>query len=158
MLNHGSAPPLPDVSTEKVITTPAPMPDEPVTDVTPLQALLQYHILPFPLRPADIQDGMLIGTERRTPALKGGRERLRVDVSDRLDPSDWDNIGQGEIRFGGSTVLGKPSKLLPLSCGSSADSPQSKAGTLLFTSFRVSLHHPMTPSRSLSPTCSCPHS
>jgi len=87
---------------------PAPMPDEPIPDASPLKALLQYHILPFPLQPSNIKDGMLVGTERRSSGLKGERQRLRVDVSERLDPTDWDTIGNGEIRFGGSTVLGKP--------------------------------------------------
>lgn len=77
-------------------------------DVSPIAALLQYHILPGRLSPKDIHDGMLVGTELRTSALKGGRQRLKVDVSDHLDRTNWDNIGRGEIRFGGSTVLGKP--------------------------------------------------
>jgi len=92
------------------VILPAPMPNEPISDVTPLQALLQYHIIPGRLQPADIKDGMLLGTERRTSALKGGRQRLRADVSDRFDPVDWDNAGQGEIRFGGATVIGKPGR------------------------------------------------
>jgi len=78
------------------VILPAPMPNEP--------------IIPGRLQPADIKDGMLLGTERRTSALKGGRQRLRADVSDRFDPVDWDNAGQGEIRFGGATVIGKPGR------------------------------------------------
>ena len=81
---------------------------EPFKDVSPIAALLQYHILPGRLTPADVKDGMLVGTEMRTSALKGGRQRLRVDVSDRLDRVHWDNVGEGEIRFGGATVLGRP--------------------------------------------------
>lgn len=77
-------------------------------DVSPIAALLQYHIIPGKLVPADIYDGLLIGTELRTSLLKGGRQRLRVDVSENLDRLEWANVGQGEIRFGGATVLGHP--------------------------------------------------
>ena len=87
---------------------PMPMPNEPISDVSPLQKLLQYHILPGRLLPSHIKDGMLLGTELRTSALKGGRQKLRVDVSERLDRNNWEDFGQGEIRFGGATVLGKP--------------------------------------------------
>ena len=87
---------------------PMPMPNEPISDVSPLQKLLQYHILPGRLLASNIKDGMLLGTELRTSALRGGRQRLRVDVSERLDRNKWDDFGQGEVRFGGATVLGKP--------------------------------------------------
>lgn len=81
-----------------------------VKDSSPLAALLQYHFLPGRLLPAEIKDGMLLGTELRTSALDGGRQRLLVDVSERpgRDRNDWETIGEGEIRFGGATVLGKP--------------------------------------------------
>lgn len=87
---------------------PAALQQRAFEDVSPIAALLQYHILPGRLSPKDIHDGMLVGTELRTSALKGDRQRLKVDVSDRLDRTNWENIGQGEIRFGGATVLGKP--------------------------------------------------
>lgn len=82
--------------------------DEPFRDASPIAALLQYHFLPGRLLPPDIKDGMLLGTELRTSALRGGRQRLRVDVSERLDRYNWKDMGGGEIRFGGSAVLGKP--------------------------------------------------
>jgi hypothetical protein len=88
---------------------------EPMKDVTPLQALLQYHILPGRLMPGDIKDGMLVGTELRTSALAGGRQRMRVDVADRLDGGIIDSIGSGDIRFGGATAMGSPSKFNYLS-------------------------------------------
>lgn len=83
---------------------------EPIKDSSPLASLLQYHILPGRLLPSDIKDGMLLGTELKTSALNRGRQRLLVDVSERpgKDRSDWETIEQGEIRFGGATVLGKP--------------------------------------------------
>jgi hypothetical protein len=84
--------------------------DEPMKDVTPLQALLQYHILPGRLMPGDIKDGMLVGTESRTSSLGGGRQRMRIDVADRLDGGAVDVIGLGDIRFGGATALGAPSE------------------------------------------------
>ncbi|WRT68887.1 uncharacterized protein IL334_005869 [Kwoniella shivajii] len=85
---------------------------KPTQDPSAIAGLLQYHILPGRLLPSDIKDGMLLGTELRTSALKGNRQRLRVDVSERLqnDPINWEAIGEGEIRFGGTTVLGKPVK------------------------------------------------
>lgn len=82
---------------------------EPMKDATPLQALLQYHILPGRLMPGDIKDGILVGTELRTSSLAGGRQRMRVDVADRLDGGVIDTIGLGDIRFGGATVMGTPS-------------------------------------------------
>ncbi|KAK8843447.1 hypothetical protein IAR55_007104 [Kwoniella newhampshirensis] len=85
---------------------------EPFVDVSPLAALLQYHIIPGRLLPEDIKDGMLLGTELRTSALGGERQRLRVDVTETLgrDRIDWETVGEGEVRFGGATVLGKPVK------------------------------------------------
>jgi hypothetical protein len=59
--------------------------------------------------PGDIKDEMLVGTELRTSSLAGGRQRLRIDVADRLDGGSVDNIGLGDIRFGGATALGPPS-------------------------------------------------
>jgi uncharacterized surface protein with fasciclin (FAS1) repeats len=76
-------------------------------DVSPLAALLQYHIIPGRLMPADLKDGLLVGTELRTSSLNGARQRLPVELSDRIDRSNWE-VGNGEIRFGGATVLGKP--------------------------------------------------
>ena len=89
------------------VITPAPG-EPPFHDASPLAALLQYHILPGRLSPSDITDGMLVGTELRISTLKGERQRLRIDVSDRLERTNWDNLGEGEIRFGGASVLGKP--------------------------------------------------
>ncbi|WWD06482.1 hypothetical protein V865_004572 [Kwoniella europaea PYCC6329] len=98
-------------SSEDLITTDSTA-KKPIQDASPLAALLQYHILPGRLLPSDIKDGMLLGTELRASSLGGGRQRLRVDVSERFqrDRNDWEAIGEGEIRFGGATVLGRPVK------------------------------------------------
>ncbi|WWC91370.1 uncharacterized protein L201_006313 [Kwoniella dendrophila CBS 6074] len=84
----------------------------PIKDASPLASLLQYHILPGRLLPSDIKDGLLLGTELKPSSLAGGRQKLQVDVSDRFDrdKKDWEAIGEGEIRFGGATVIGKPVK------------------------------------------------
>jgi hypothetical protein len=83
---------------------------EPMKDASPLQALLQYHILPGRLLPGDIKDGMLVETEQRTGLLAGGRQRMRIDVADQLDGGVMDNVGMGDIRFGGATAMGAPSR------------------------------------------------
>jgi len=83
---------------------------EPMKDASPIQALLQYHILPGRLLPGDIKDGMLVETEQRTSSLAGGRQRMRIDVADQLDEGAIDNVGLGDIRFGGATAMGMPSR------------------------------------------------
>jgi len=82
--------------------------DEVVPSVSPIAALLKYHILPGRLAPGDIRDGMLVSTELRTSLLAGARQRLAVEVSENLQIGE---IGQGEIRFGGASVLGTPGKI-----------------------------------------------
>ena len=115
---HG-APPLPEVWTSaegpsaEEVSVAGDTTNE-SKDPSPLQQLLQYHILPGRISPSDIKDGMLVGTELSTQALGGGRQRLRVDVSDRIVKGriNWEDIAAGEIRFGGATVLGKPGECL----------------------------------------------
>lgn len=102
-------PPLPSHQLWRTYEQSAEFFDMEVKDVTPLQALLQYHILPGRLMPRDIKDGMLIGTELRTSSLKGGRQRMRIDVADRLGDGGSESVGHGDIRFGGATALGAPS-------------------------------------------------
>ncbi|ORX38916.1 hypothetical protein BD324DRAFT_617870 [Kockovaella imperatae] len=108
-------PPLPHVwqhvKRDQVVTPnhrSVQLADEPFKDASPLAALLQYHILPGRYDPSDIKDGMLLGTELRTSSLKGERQRLRVDISSNRGKLQWDTVGQGEIRFGGASVRGKP--------------------------------------------------
>ncbi|WVQ81644.1 hypothetical protein IAT38_003768 [Cryptococcus sp. DSM 104549] len=83
---------------------------EPFKDVSPLAALLQYHILPGKLLPTDLRNGQLLATEMRTSALGGERQRLRVEMPHENGKSRWETVGEGEVRFGGATVLGKPVK------------------------------------------------
>lgn len=83
---------------------------EEMKDVSPLQALLKYHILPGRLMPRDIEDGMLIGTELRPSSLKFGRQRLRIDVAERLGEDGLESVSHGDIRFGDATALGSPGK------------------------------------------------
>jgi uncharacterized surface protein with fasciclin (FAS1) repeats len=108
---HGS-PPLPThepVQTEAFETAVV---GETLKDATPLQALLQYHIIPGRLMPGDIKDGMLVGTELRTSSLAGGRQRMRIDVAERLGAGSIETVELGDIRFGGATALGTPSGLI----------------------------------------------
>lgn len=91
--------------------------DGPFKDASPLASLLQYHILPGKLSPKAIKDGMLVGTEMRTSALRGERQRLEVGVSDRLNQLNWADLGAGDISFGGATVLGKPGELPGIESG-----------------------------------------
>ncbi|ODO01697.1 hypothetical protein I350_06523 [Cryptococcus amylolentus CBS 6273] len=90
----------------------SPIGNTPFKDVSPLAALLQYHILPGKLLPQDLKDGQLLPTEMRTSALGGERQRLRVEVAEKdgSSHSDWETVGEGKVRLGGATVVGKPVK------------------------------------------------
>ncbi|KAL7421472.1 hypothetical protein Q5752_004359 [Cryptotrichosporon argae] len=90
------------------VATPGLDNAKPIPDASPLAALLQYHILPGKLAPVDIKDGMLVGTELRTSALGGARQRLRVDVSQRLGARGDSQVAKGEIRFGDASIMGPP--------------------------------------------------
>jgi hypothetical protein len=35
---------------------------------------------------------------------------MRIDVADQLDGGAMDNVGMGDIRFGGATAMGAPSR------------------------------------------------
>lgn len=76
-------------------------------NLSPIAALLKYHILPGKVTPSDLRDGTLLPTELRTSSLGGARQRLAVDISDGVQV---DNVGRGQIRFGGAAVLGSPGK------------------------------------------------
>ncbi|WVQ75361.1 hypothetical protein IAR50_004980 [Cryptococcus sp. DSM 104548] len=90
----------------------SPIANMPFKDASPLAALLQYHILPGKLLPQDLKDGTLLPTEMRTSALGGERQRLRVEVAEKDGNShvDWETVGEGKVRLGGATVIGKPVK------------------------------------------------
>lgn len=76
-------------------------------DVSPLAALLQYHIVPGRFKPRDVSDGMLLNTELHLKALNGEAQRLPVAISDRHSPKESPSE---ELRFGGALVLGQPLK------------------------------------------------
>lgn len=105
-------PPLPSHQLWRGFEQDAQSFDNGFKDVTPLQALLQYHILPGRLMPRDIKDGMLVGTELRTTSLKNGRQRMRIDVAERLGEGGAESVSHGDIRFGGATALASPSQWL----------------------------------------------
>lgn len=76
-------------------------------DVSPLAALLQYHVVAGRFKPRDISDGMLLETELHTKALNGKAQRLPVAISDRHSPKESPDE---ELRFGGALALGPPVK------------------------------------------------
>lgn len=83
------------------------LPGSPVKDVSPLAALLQYHIIPGKVTPSHLVNDELLGTEHRPSSLKGARQRVRVELTAN-NRTSWEYRGDGETRFGGSTVIGQP--------------------------------------------------
>ncbi|GAA5908579.1 hypothetical protein JCM6882_003683 [Rhodosporidiobolus microsporus] len=78
-----------------------------------LKELLAYHIVAGQWHPRDLDDGMLVGTELRTDALKGSRQRVMVDVQGEKGSrgEGWGKKGeqeQGTISWGGATVVAEP--------------------------------------------------
>lgn len=76
-------------------------------DVSPLVALLQYHIIGGRYQPRDMEDGLLLDTELHTKELNGKAQRIPVAISERRSPKDNDDA---EIRFGGAMAIGQPVK------------------------------------------------
>ncbi|EPQ32475.1 uncharacterized protein PFL1_00670 [Pseudozyma flocculosa PF-1] len=75
-------------------------------DKTPsLQEVVKYHILPGLVRPQDLVDGSLLGTELRDWKLREGRQRIPVQVDDGAAPS---RQGNGDVGFGDANVLREP--------------------------------------------------
>ncbi|GAA5987107.1 hypothetical protein JCM10908_001028 [Rhodotorula pacifica] len=60
-----------------------------------LEELLRYHIVADQWRPHELEDGMLIGTELRTKALRGARQRIAVGVQGE-DGSLGDGWGKAQ--------------------------------------------------------------
>ncbi|GAA5861216.1 hypothetical protein JCM3774_002230 [Rhodotorula dairenensis] len=60
-----------------------------------LEELLRYHIVADQWRPHDLEDGMLVGTELRTEALRGARQRVAVGVQG-VDGSLGDGWGKAQ--------------------------------------------------------------
>lgn len=94
-----------------------------------LEELLRYHIVADQWRPHDLEDGMLIGTELRTDALRGSRQRVAVGVqgedgslgdgwgkaqkhrkrgNGRGDNGDDDDDEKEMLSWGGANVVADP--------------------------------------------------
>ena len=71
-----------------------------------LGRVLQYHLIPGKLLPAQLSDGMLLGTELREKGLNGHRQRLTVSVTTK-DGTVQDSPN-GEVGFGGARVISEP--------------------------------------------------
>ncbi|KAL8290110.1 hypothetical protein RQP46_003049 [Phenoliferia psychrophenolica] len=84
-----------------------------------LKELLQYHIVSGKWTTADLEDGMLVGTELRGDNLKGARQKLAVSVQ-LAETSSGDHGGMwgmggklpgrlpGVVGFGGASVVADP--------------------------------------------------
>ncbi|CUA69620.1 Dynein heavy chain 7, axonemal [Rhizoctonia solani] len=78
-----------------------------------LRKLLRYHIVPGILKPEDLLDGQLLGTELRPDSLKGDRMRLKVDVvsgkkGGSAEAGGQGGVGNGDLAFGGANVIAEP--------------------------------------------------
>lgn len=80
--------------------------DGPPVDMTELKRMLEYHFIPGKIKPDDLDDGSLLGTELREDGLKGGRQVLEVDVHGSGPGGRVARQGNGEIGFGGAMVIG----------------------------------------------------
>lgn len=83
---------------------------DPVPGNTPLQDLMKFHILPGRIDPDDVENHMLLETELKLDLLKGARQRLPVHVSSVAGVGVGRHVNEGELRFGGATVLARPGK------------------------------------------------
>ncbi len=104
-----------------------------------LADVLRYHILPGRIRPKDLRDGALLGTELQSNKLKGGRQHLKVEIGRKGQGDAADRrIGDGDVRMGGLTVLAEPGErrwsALFLSDRTDELCPQSRRATRLSTS------------------------
>jgi hypothetical protein len=90
-----------------------------VPQKSPLQDLLKYHILPGRVEPNEVENHMLLETELKTSLLKGARQRLPVHVSSSAGAEVGWNVDEGELRFGGASVIATPGTFLgnePVHC------------------------------------------
>jgi solute carrier family 25 (mitochondrial carnitine/acylcarnitine transporter), member 20/29 len=74
--------------------------------VQDLGRVLQYHIIPGKLLPAQLTDGMLLGTELREEGLNGHRQRLHVSVATKDGTVQGDS--NGAVGFGDAQVISEP--------------------------------------------------
>ncbi|KAJ1301644.1 hypothetical protein OPQ81_008887 [Rhizoctonia solani] len=112
-----------------------------------LRTLLRYHIIPGILKPEDLVDGQLIGTELRPDSLKGERMRLKVDVVGAKKGRDLGSQGEGgtgngDLAFGGANVIAEPVRvdntviyLLSKPISLPPDAMQAALGSLEHTTF-----------------------
>lgn len=80
------------------------------TDNSELQRIMKYHFIPGKLKPQQLEDRQLLGTELREVGLGGGRQVVEVSV--RGKDGKAAAKGSGEIGFGGALVLGDAGKCL----------------------------------------------
>ncbi|KAM0750330.1 FAS1 domain-containing protein [Meredithblackwellia eburnea MCA 4105] len=85
-----------------------------------LKDILQYHIVAGKWVPANLEDGMLLGTELRGDNLKGARQKVQVSVhvAESSGRGGWDmSSGKGGkngprppgvVGFGGTSVIADP--------------------------------------------------
>ncbi|KAG8762873.1 hypothetical protein FRC11_007417 [Ceratobasidium sp. 423] len=112
-----------------------------------LKTLLKYHIIPGILKPEDLVDGQLLGTELRPDSLKGDRMRLKVDVVGGKKGGDAGargkgGMGNGDLAFGGANVIAEPVRvdntiiyLLSRPLNLPPDAMQAALGSLEHTTF-----------------------
>ncbi|EUC63999.1 carnitine/acyl carnitine carrier protein, putative [Rhizoctonia solani AG-3 Rhs1AP] len=128
-----------------------------------LRKLLRYHIIPGIIKPEDLLDGQLLGTELRPDSLKGNRMRLKVDVVSGKKGGDPKTRGQGgagngDLAFGGANViaepvrvdntiiylLSRPLSLPPDAMKAALDSLEHTTFTSLLFSSGLNVSHPAT--------------
>ncbi|CEL53914.1 hypothetical protein RSOLAG1IB_06696 [Rhizoctonia solani AG-1 IB] len=111
-----------------------------------LRTLLRYHIIPGILKPEDLADGQLLGTELRPDSLKGDRMRLKVDVvsgkTGVVGTQREGGMGNGDLAFGGANVIAEPVRvgntiiyLLSRPLNLPPDAMQAALGSLDHTTF-----------------------
>ena len=80
--------------------------DKPAPNGTDLARILRYHFIPGKLKPEDLEDRGLLGTELREDGLGGGRQMVEVSVHGSGKDGRVQRKGNGEIGFGGALVIG----------------------------------------------------
>ncbi|KIO28769.1 hypothetical protein M407DRAFT_22026, partial [Tulasnella calospora MUT 4182] len=81
--------------------------DKPPVNITELQRVLKYHIIPGKLKPGDLDETTLVGTELREEGLGGERQVVEVSVHGSGKNGRVERKGDGEIGFGGALVIGE---------------------------------------------------
>ncbi|UZJ55029.1 hypothetical protein CBS101457_004349 [Exobasidium rhododendri] len=85
-----------------------------IANGTKLVEILKYHITPDQLSPANLSDGMLLGTELRDWKLKDARQKIIVVVEEGDDTMGGTNRqGNGDVGFDDANVIATPVKVGP---------------------------------------------